>query len=179
MTRTTWSTGQTPTTRFQKTVRVMGSPEALEHTRIPAYGLQCPRRSSIEWTEATWNPTTGCDCVSDGCDNCLAPETLILYADMTRRPIGSARVGDVLVGFTAEPGVGRNRVLDQSVVQHVWTREGPTVELEVGRRRAIASEDHKWLAQVGPSWCKTSWLHLGPRLRLQGRSVSVAQLRNR
>lgn len=29
-------------------------------------------RSSIEWTEATWNPTTGCDRVSDGCTNCYA-----------------------------------------------------------------------------------------------------------
>lgn len=29
-------------------------------------------RSSIEWTNATWNPTTGCDRVSSGCDNCYA-----------------------------------------------------------------------------------------------------------
>ncbi|GAB2606377.1 DUF5131 family protein [Streptomyces capparidis] len=29
-------------------------------------------RSAIEWTEATWNPTTGCDQVSPGCDNCYA-----------------------------------------------------------------------------------------------------------
>jgi protein gp37 len=29
-------------------------------------------RSSIEWTQATWNPTTGCDRVSRGCDNCYA-----------------------------------------------------------------------------------------------------------
>ena len=29
-------------------------------------------RSAIEWTEATWNPTTGCDKVSAGCDNCYA-----------------------------------------------------------------------------------------------------------
>lgn len=28
--------------------------------------------SGIEWTEATWNPTTGCDRVSPGCDNCYA-----------------------------------------------------------------------------------------------------------
>jgi len=28
--------------------------------------------SPIEWTEATWNPTTGCDRVSPGCDNCYA-----------------------------------------------------------------------------------------------------------
>jgi protein gp37 len=29
-------------------------------------------RSAIEWTEATWNPTTGCNQVSPGCDNCYA-----------------------------------------------------------------------------------------------------------
>lgn len=29
-------------------------------------------RSGIEWTEATWNPTTGCDKTSPGCDNCYA-----------------------------------------------------------------------------------------------------------
>ncbi|CUU60841.1 protein gp37 [Parafrankia irregularis] len=29
-------------------------------------------RSGIEWTEATWNPTTGCDQVSAGCDHCYA-----------------------------------------------------------------------------------------------------------
>ena len=28
--------------------------------------------SSIEWTEATWNPTTGCTKVSAGCANCYA-----------------------------------------------------------------------------------------------------------
>lgn len=28
--------------------------------------------SGIEWTEATWNPVTGCDRVSPGCENCYA-----------------------------------------------------------------------------------------------------------
>lgn len=28
--------------------------------------------SSIEWTQATWNPTTGCDRTSPGCDHCYA-----------------------------------------------------------------------------------------------------------
>ncbi len=28
--------------------------------------------SSIEWTDATWNPTTGCDRTSPGCDSCYA-----------------------------------------------------------------------------------------------------------
>lgn len=28
--------------------------------------------SGIEWTDTTWNPTTGCDKVSPGCDHCYA-----------------------------------------------------------------------------------------------------------
>ena len=28
--------------------------------------------SAIEWTDATWNPVTGCDRVSEGCVNCYA-----------------------------------------------------------------------------------------------------------
>ncbi len=28
--------------------------------------------TSIEWTDTTWNPTTGCDRISAGCDDCYA-----------------------------------------------------------------------------------------------------------
>lgn len=37
--------------------------------------------TSIEWTDATWNPTTGCTRVSAGCDHCYA-------VPMTRRLAG-------------------------------------------------------------------------------------------
>lgn len=30
------------------------------------------QQSSIEWTDATWNPVTGCTQVGPGCDNCYA-----------------------------------------------------------------------------------------------------------
>lgn len=29
-------------------------------------------RTSIEWTQVTWNPTTGCNRISPGCDHCYA-----------------------------------------------------------------------------------------------------------
>jgi protein gp37 len=37
-----------------------------------ARGCVMAANSTIEWTEATWNPTTGCDRISPGCDHCYA-----------------------------------------------------------------------------------------------------------
>ena len=42
-------------------------------------------KSSIEWTDATWNPVVGCSKVSAGCDNCYA-ETLALRWGWTPKP---------------------------------------------------------------------------------------------
>jgi protein gp37 len=38
----------------------------------PKVRIAIADKSTIEWTEATWNPTTGCDRTSPGCDNCYA-----------------------------------------------------------------------------------------------------------
>ena len=42
-------------------------------------------RSGIEWTEATWNPVTGCSKVSPGCAHCHA-ETLSLRFRWCAKP---------------------------------------------------------------------------------------------
>jgi protein gp37 len=44
----------------------------VSQQREKSWELIVGDRSSIEWTEATWNPRTGCDRVSSGCDNCYA-----------------------------------------------------------------------------------------------------------
>lgn len=36
-------------------------------------------QSSIEWTEATWNPTVGCTKVSPGCDRCYAERMALRF----------------------------------------------------------------------------------------------------
>ena len=41
-------------------------------------------KSSIEWTESTWNPVTGCTKVSRGCDNCYAER----FAERFRGVVG-------------------------------------------------------------------------------------------
>lgn len=56
------------------------------------------QKSGIEWTDATWNPVTGCTRVSAGCDNCYAATLAnrllkrqylarlpVIDSDMTRR----------------------------------------------------------------------------------------------
>src|SRR5436190_23074605 len=42
-------------------------------------------KSAIEWTDATWNPVTGCSKVSPGCANCYA-ETISLRFGRSLKP---------------------------------------------------------------------------------------------
>lgn len=50
----------------------MGSCQVLAGVTTWQSEKMANTRSSIEWTDTTWNPTTGCDRVSPGCDNCYA-----------------------------------------------------------------------------------------------------------
>lgn len=50
--------------------------------------------SKIEWTTETWNPTTGCDQVSPGCDHCYAlslSARLKAMGQAKSRPTGGPR----------------------------------------------------------------------------------------
>ncbi|MFJ7412865.1 DUF5131 family protein [Streptomyces sp. NPDC098077] len=58
-------------------------------------------RSAIEWTEATWNPTTGCDQVSPGCDNCYA-----LTLSRRLKAMGAAKYQTDGDPRTSGPGFG-------------------------------------------------------------------------
>ncbi|MGW5411741.1 DUF5131 family protein [Actinomadura geliboluensis] len=58
-------------------------------------------RSSIEWTEATWNPTTGCDRISRGCDHCYA-----LTLAKRLKAMGQARYQNDGDPRTSGPGFG-------------------------------------------------------------------------
>lgn len=45
-------------------------------------------RSSIEWTDASWNPVTGCTKVSPGCDHCYAENMAHRFAGSKAYPNG-------------------------------------------------------------------------------------------
>lgn len=58
-------------------------------------------RTGIEWTEVTWNPTTGCDRISAGCDNCYA-----LALAKRLKAMGSAKYQHDGDPRTSGPGFG-------------------------------------------------------------------------
>lgn len=71
--------------------------------------------TSIEWTEVTWNPTTGCDRISAGCDNCYA---MVLAKRL--KAMGQAKYqvdGDVR---TSGPGFGLTLHEDAVRLPYTW-----------------------------------------------------------
>ncbi len=57
--------------------------------------------TGIEWTEVTWNPTTGCDRVTAGCDNCYA-----LTLSKRLKAMGAAKYQNDGDPRTSGPGFG-------------------------------------------------------------------------
>ena len=47
-------------------------------------------KTGIEWTDATWNPVTGCDKVSPGCDHCYAESVAHRFSGTEAYPDGFA-----------------------------------------------------------------------------------------
>lgn len=74
-------------------------------------------RSSIEWTEATWNPTTGCDRISRGCDNCYA-----LTLAKRLKAMGQPRYQRDGDPRTSGPGFGVTLHPEALKLPFTWTR---------------------------------------------------------
>lgn len=74
-------------------------------------------RSGIEWTDATWNPVTGCDRVSEGCDHCYA-QTLARRLKLMGNPRYQLD-GDPR---TSGPGFGLNLHPDKLTEPLSWSR---------------------------------------------------------
>lgn len=72
-------------------------------------------RSAIEWTEATWNPTTGCDQLSPGCDNCYA---LTLAKRLKAK--GNPKYQEDGNPRSSGPGFALTLHTDQLALPHRW-----------------------------------------------------------
>src|ERR1700686_5212367 len=74
-------------------------------------------RSPIEWTEATWNPTTGCDRTSAGCDHCYA-----LTLAKRLKAMGNPKYQNDGEGERSGPGFGLTLHRDALALPHTWKR---------------------------------------------------------
>lgn len=77
--------------------------------------------SKIEWTETTWNPVTGCDRISPGCDNCYA-----LTLAKRLKAMGSAKYQVDGDPRTSGPGFGVT-VHDSAMLEPLSWRTPRTV----------------------------------------------------
>ncbi len=134
-------------------------------------------RSAITWNQspdvpfdASLNPYRGCE---HGCVYCLAPDTPVLYADMTWRPLGDVSAGDVLVGFDEHRPIVGSRKLRPSIVQALWWSRQPSLRLVSERGEIVTTSHHRWLSADDSRWWCTDFLAHGRRLhRLSLRGIA-------
>lgn len=113
-------------------------------------------RTSIEWTETTWNPTTGCDQVSQGCVNCYA-----LTLAKRLKAMGSQRYKNDGDPKTSGPGFGLTLHEDMIDRPHRWAKPRfvfvnsmsdlfhPDVELEfIQRVFAVMADTERHTYQI-------------------------------
>lgn len=72
-------------------------------------------KSAIEWTEATWNPTTGCDRISPGCEHCHA-----MTLSRRLRAMGSPKYQSDGDPRTSGPGFGLTLHPNSLEVPRLW-----------------------------------------------------------
>ncbi|WP_220126739.1 DUF5131 family protein [Actinomadura madurae] len=71
--------------------------------------------TGIEWTEVTWNPTTGCDRISSGCDNCYA-----LTLARRLKAMGTEKYQNDGDPRTSGPGFGITLHVDALQQPYAW-----------------------------------------------------------
>lgn len=72
--------------------------------------------SKIEWTEVTWNPATGCDRISAGCDHCYA-----LTLAKRLKAMGQAKYQNDGDPRTSGPGFGLTLHPDALQLPYSWS----------------------------------------------------------
>jgi len=134
--------------------------------------------TKIEWTEVTWNPTTGCDRISPGCDHCYALTLakrlkamgqakyqldgdsrtsgpgfgVTMHADVLAEPLRWRKPRKVFVNSMSDVGHAR---ISRSFVAQTWAvmalarRHTFQVLTKRPKRLAAMLADHGFMRQVG------------------------------
>ncbi len=115
-------------------------------------------KSSRMMFRYTINPYRGC---SHACSYCASPDTPILMADGTARPIADLRVGDAIYG-TVREGNYRRYVRTEVLAHWSTVKQAYRTTLEDGTK-LVTSGDHRFLTERG--WKHVTGAEQGPDQR--------------
>ena len=127
-------------------------------------------KSGIEWTDATWNPVTGCNKVSAGCRNCYAERMaerlqkmgaeryrngfdLTLHEDVLEQPLKWKRGRRIFVNSMSD--LFHENVPDDFIVKVFDVmKRCPQHTFQILTKRS------ERLAELGPwlNWCPNIWM---------------------
>ena len=139
------------------------SAERNPETRLladPSRTIVATNQSPDVGFDASVNPYRGCE---HACAYCLAPETPILHADLSWRPLGEVRTGDALLGFDEYPRRGQVRKLRIARVERAWASRKPTLRIVTEKVEVVTTAEHRWLGGDG-RWRSTAQLTPGRAL---------------
>jgi DNA repair photolyase len=142
-------------------VRTFDTPEFRDMTFYEVHAKsivsRVPEASKMPF-RWTINPYRGC---SHACRYCLAPDTPVLMADGTARPIRDVRVGDAIYG-TVRDGNYRRYAITEVLAHWSTVKHAYRITLEDGTK-LVASGDHRFLSDRG--WKHVTGAEQGPDQR--------------
>jgi DNA repair photolyase len=165
-----------PGYRDPAVVRRFDAPEALDtrfyeiHAKSVLNRVPEQSRMPFRWTV---NPYRGC---SHACVYCLDPDTPVLCADGSQKPIGELAVGEAIVGTERR---GRYRRFVETEVRDRWQTVKPAYRVVLADgTRLVASGDHRFLTSRG--WKHVTGAEQGrarrPHLTLNSKLLGLGQL---
>jgi len=126
--------------------------------------------SAIEWTNATWNPVTGCDKVSPGCAHCYAETFAERWRGISGHPYEQGFALKLWPQRLGQPlKLSRQRMIFVNSMSDLFHEEIPDAYIEqvfevMGRAHwhtfQILTKRHERLADLAPSlpWHPNIWM---------------------
>ena len=136
--------------------------------------------STIEWTDETWNPVTGCSRISPGCDNCYmfslyprlrgmkvpgydkSPDVVQMFPERLQLPLKWKKPRRVFVNSMADlfhPEVPFDFVSDAfAIMKQAGEQRGHTFQVLTKRPGRAVAWWEEWSSSFESSWPSSVWI---------------------
>lgn len=138
-------------------------------------GVQGMFKAKRETERAGSQLATAVKAASDSCPLSFSPETLVLMADGTKKPISAVLVGDKVLATDTKTGKNNSRAVEAVFINYDDDLLDVVIETGSGEAAITTTDDHPFWDELERSWVKASSLDVRTRLHAaNGTSVAVA-----